>query len=208
MKKLAVIGSGDLGQLIAHHAAHSHEVVGFFDDFKKKGEMVHGIPVLGGVADISVAHKNAEFDELSIGIGYKHFAFREAVFQQFQNEVKFANIIHPSCYVDPSCKLGEGLVMLPGCTLDQGVTLGDNVLLNTSCSISHDSRIGAHTFLSPRVAIAGFVTIGNRCNIGINSTIIDNINISNDIQTGGGTVVIKNLLEKGLYVGNPARFVK
>ena len=34
-KKLAIIGSGDLGQLIAHHASEDSkmEVVGYFNDF-------------------------------------------------------------------------------------------------------------------------------------------------------------------------------
>ena len=38
-KRLAIIGSGDLGLLIAHHASQSGEfiVVGFYNDFLEKG---------------------------------------------------------------------------------------------------------------------------------------------------------------------------
>lgn len=54
----------------------------------------------------------------------------------------------------------------------------------------------------------GFVNIKEQCIIGINSIIIDNISITEGTRIGGGTVVIKNIEEKGLYVGNPARFVK
>ena len=56
--------------------------------------------------------------------------------------------------------------------------------------------------------MAGFVDIKEQCIIGINSIIIDNISITEGTRTGGGTVVIKNIEEKGLYVGNPARFIK
>ena len=55
--------------------------------------------------------------------------------------------------------------------------------------------------------MAGFVNIKVQCTIGINP-IIDNISITEETRTGGGTVVIKNIEEKGLYVGNPARFIR
>ena len=210
MKNLAIIGSGDLGRQIAYHAINDkhYNVVGFFDDFAEKGSLIDGIKILGNLSEIQENFDDAVFDEIIIGIGYKHLQFRETLFIQLQNKVEFAKIIHSSCYVDPSCKIGEGVCMFPGTVLDQNVTIEDNVLINIDCTIAHDSKIKTNTFLSPRVAIAGFVTIGKRCNIGINSTIIDNIVIENDIQTGGGTVVINDLKKSGLYVGNPSRFVR
>lgn len=210
MKKLAIIGSGDLGQLIAYHAAQNsnYEVIGFFNDFLEKGSLVQSKPILGGMNDIAVLFQQKIFDCLMVGIGYQHFGFRKKIFEQFKGQIPFANIIHSSAYIDPSCQLGEGIFILPGCVLDYNVVLEDNVLLNTSCSIAHDSKVGQHSFLSPRVAMAGFINIGTCCNIGINTTIIDNIQIADNVQTGGGTVVIKNLEKAGLYVGNPARFIR
>jgi acetyltransferase-like isoleucine patch superfamily enzyme len=62
--------------------------------------------------------------------------------------------------------------------------------------------------LSPRVALAGFVTVEEMCILGINATVIDNINIVSKTQIGGGSVVIKNIEQSGLYVGNPIRFIR
>jgi acetyltransferase-like isoleucine patch superfamily enzyme len=56
--------------------------------------------------------------------------------------------------------------------------------------------------------MAGFVTIEEQVIIGINATIIDNIKICKKTQIGGGTVVIKDILTHGLYVGNPAKFIR
>jgi UDP-3-O-[3-hydroxymyristoyl] glucosamine N-acyltransferase len=95
-------------------------------------------------------------------------------------------------------KMQNGTVLLPGCVLDK----------NIGVTIAHDSRVKSHSFISPCVSIAGFTEVGECCNIGINSTTIDNLVIYNDIQIGGGTVVIKNLLEAGIYVGCPARFLR
>lgn len=210
MKKLAIIGSGDLGQLMAYHAiADNHyEVVGYFDDFKKVGEHINGIPILGKLSDIEQQCQSQLFDEIICAIGYKHLDFRHQIYTMLAPKVKFGTIVHSSCYIDKSSKIGDGVLMLPGSVIDTNVKIEDNVVINVSCTIAHDSIVKSHSFLSPRVAIAGFVTVGERCNIGINTTIIDNISISNDVQTGGGTVIHKNLINKGLYVGNPARFIR
>ena len=209
MKKLGIIGSGDLGQLICHHARIcGYEMAGFLDDFKQKGTAVDGIPVLGKVTDVMNAYQDGTIDELMVAIGYKHFESRKNLFESLVGKIPMANVIHPLVYVDPSCKLGSGIFILPGCVLDRNVTLENNVLMNTGAVIAHDSQIGAHSFLSPAVSIAGFVKIGECCNIGINTTVIDNINIGDSCQTGGGTVVIRDLIRPGLYVGNPARFIR
>jgi sugar O-acyltransferase (sialic acid O-acetyltransferase NeuD family) len=210
MKRLAIIGSGDLGRLIAHHAQtdRHYVVVGFFDDFCSAGTPVRGCPVFGGVSDVVARFQAGDFDELMIGIGYKHLTMRRQLFDRFRAVLPLGRVVHSSCYVDVSAKVGAGSFLLPGCVLDLNAVVGENVLLNTGCCIAHDSTVLAHTFMSPRVALAGFVQIGEGCNIGINTTVIDNIRIGAGIQTGGGTVVTQSLTKPGLYVGVPARFVR
>ncbi|MCL1636226.1 PglD-related sugar-binding protein [Elizabethkingia bruuniana] len=210
MKKIAIIGSGHLGQQITHHihSDTSNIVVGYFDEYQTKGTIIKDIPIIGGNNDIITCYKNGEFDEILIAIGYKHMNVRKLFYDKLKNDVPFHTFIHSTTFVDPSANIGYGTIIYPGCIIDQDVIIEENVLINISNTISHDSRIGKHCFLSPSIAIAGFVSIGEQCNIGINTTIIDNIIISDNIQTGGGTVVIKNLNNQGLYVGNPARFIK
>ncbi|MFB6457673.1 acetyltransferase [Chitinophaga sp. Hz27] len=210
MKRLAIIGSGDLGQQIAYHAATDghYEIAGFFDDFKNAGEKVGEHVILGKSGDIATLFSQGDFDCLMIGIGYKHFEKRKECFNTWKGIIPFGKVLHTASYVDPSCTIGEGVFILPGVVLDQQVVIGDNVLINVGSCIAHDTVIGAHSFLSPRVAVAGFVEIGSCCNIGINSTIIDNLKIVDMVQTGGGTTVINNLTQAGLYVGTPARFVR
>lgn len=210
MKKLAIIGSGDLGQLIAYHAVtdNHYEVAGYFDDFATLGEQKGFARVIGKLAEIEQAYADGVFDEIIVAIGYKHFSFRKKVFEDLKGKIPLGRVIHSNAYVALSCTIGDGVVVLPGCTLDNNVVLHDNVFLNTSATIAHDSTIMAHTFLSPRVAIAGFVIVGECCNIGINCTLIDNITLTDRVQTGGGAVVINNLNSPGLYVGVPAKLIK
>lgn len=210
MKRIAIIGSGHLGQQILHHihTDTADKVVGFFDDFQEIGSLVKYLPILGNRSNIHDSFQQGIFDELVIGIGYKHLSFKKQVFKDFKNKIPFYTFIHSTSIVDPSAKIGQGTIIYPNCMIDQDVIIGDNVLVNISCSVAHDSTIGDHCFLSPSVSLAGFVNISEQCVLGINSTVIDNINISEKIQLGGGTVVIKNLDTSGLYVGNPARFIR
>lgn len=210
MKRIAIIGSGHLGQQILHHIHTDTEdkVIGFFDDFQKEGNIIKNLPVLGGMNNIMISFEKNLFDELVIAIGYTHLTFKKQIFEQFKNKIPFYTFIHSTTIVDPSAKIGAGTIVYPNCMIDQHVEIGENILINISCSIAHDSVIGNNSFLSPSVSIAGFVTISELCILGINSTIIDNISISENVQLGGGTVVIKNLDTSGLYVGNPARFIR
>ena len=49
--------------------------------------------------------------------------------------------------------------------------------------------------------------IGDNVIIGSNATILP-VKINNNIVIGAGSVVTKNLLKKGIYTGNPAKFLK
>jgi sugar O-acyltransferase (sialic acid O-acetyltransferase NeuD family) len=208
-KVLAIIGSGHLGQQIAHYAVSDNQFdkVVFFDDYNKDS-FVKSFKILGTTNDILNEYKKGNFIELIIGIGYKQMAFRKNIFEKFKGAIPFATLIHSSCWVDKTSIIEEGSVIYPGCIIEPNVIIQCNTILNNSCSIAHDSIIGSHSFLSPRVAIAGFVKTNECCVFGTNSTIIDKINITNNVQLGAGTVVIDDIDKEGLYVGNPHRFIR
>jgi len=208
-KRLAIIGAGHLGQQIAHYAIsdNHYKTVYFFDDFSKESKVLD-YEILGSTNDVEVAFKNNLFDELIIGIGYKHLHVRKELFERFSDKIPFGKIIHSSSWVDQTALIKAGCVIYPSCCIDAQSVINQNTILNVACTVAHDTTIGKHCFLSPRVALAGFISIDEMCILGINSTVIDNIKIVSQAQIGGGTVVIKNINEKGLYVGNPHRFVR
>ncbi len=210
MKRLAIIGAGDLGEMIAYHAVNDKQytIIGFYDDFINKGAVIHGYNVLGKTDNLQEDFDSGLFDYIMVGIGYKFMTFRKMIFEKYYGKIPFGNIIHSSAYVDNSVRMGEGVFILPGCTIDKHVRIGNNVLINTAAVIAHDSEIRNHCFISPAANIAGKTIIMDCCIIGINATIIDNLTIGSNIQVAGGSVVIKNLSETGLYAGVPAIFKK
>jgi len=210
MIKLGIIGAGDLGIQILHLARQctTFEVVAFFDDTKTRNSLIESVPVVDAIDNIQQAYDGGIFEQLVIAIGYKHMSFRSQLYDRFKGSISFANIIHPTAFIDTTACLGEGVVVYPGVIVDMNATIGNNTLLNIGTCIAHDSQIGDHSFISPKVTVAGQVNIGKQCNIGVSTTIIDHITIAPQCHTGGGTVVIKDLTKKGLYVGNPARFIR
>ncbi|MCS6933897.1 MAG: acetyltransferase [Chitinophagales bacterium] len=207
MQRLAIIGSGDLGRQIAYYAnaMGSYKVIGFLDDFEKPGTVKHGIEILGGIDILRKLYAQDTFDVLMIGIGYKHMQKRAAVFREHHGKIPFARIIHPSCIIDPSSRIEEGVIIFPGCVIDCNSYIGPNVLIYTGCTISHDVKIGAHSMLAPAIKTSGFVDIGECVTLGTGTVIIDHIKITANVITGAGSVVVNDLLEAGLYYGVPAK---
>ncbi len=206
MTKLAIIGSRDLGQLIAHHAVTTKqfEVAGFFDDFRSEGETTPNGPILGKTEELAAAYTSGRIDAFLMGVGYAHLKFRNSCFMRLHGEVPAATFIHPSCYVDSSAVINEGCFLLPGCVLDAGVVVHQNTLLNTACTIAHNTTVGANCFLGPGVNLTGFISIGSDCFLGAGTIMVEKISICSGVQTGAGAVVTKPISTPGLYVGVPA----
>lgn len=210
MTRVAIIGAGDLGRQVAHHARSVPDltIAGFFDDVRERHSLVDTVPVIGGIPDVAGAHAQGAFDALLIGIGYKHLGFRHKLYEDLAGRIPFARLIHPRTWIDPTCTIGPGAIVYPGCTLDMNVVIGANSLLNLGCIVAHDSTIGAGCFLSPGVNVAGFVQVHSMVSLGIGTIVIDNVSIASGIRTGAGAVVTQNLAVVGLHAGVPARLKK
>ncbi len=133
-----------------------------------------------------------------------------------------------------NCKIIKP-VNLYGCAIGKGVFIGPFVEIQKNAKIGDDTRIQSHTFVCEKVTIGSkcfishgvmFIndltkkgkvnrnsnsfkktTIGNNVVIGSNATILP-VKINNNIVIGAGAVVTKNLLKKGIYTGNPAKFLR
>ena len=204
--RIAIIGAGALGQQVAQHLEQSSHlaVAGFFDDLLNLTQPTAHGPILGRIAEIVAAYAAGRFDQLLLGIGYKHLLFRQNLFEQLSSKVPFAVFVHPSAFVDPSAVLGPGCFISPGCVIDLNVKLGPNCFLYPGCVLAHDAELIGHSFLAPAVHLAGNVLVAARCFLGTSTTVIDGRSLGPDVRTGAGAVVISDLFVPGTYVGVPA----
>ena len=211
MKRLAIVGAGDLGIQLLHisRLTQKYDAVYFFDDYIESGSSIKGIPVLGRLCEIQKHYKQKLFDEIILAIGYNHLAFKKKIADELNDlEVPFATLIHPRAMIDPSSVIAPGVVLYQGCIIDMNVTIGANTIIHCGCIISHDAVIGANCFLSPGVNVAGHSKIGDQVRVGIGTSLIDRISVCSETFLGAGSLVLNNISESGIYYGSPAKLQK
>ena len=105
-------------------------------------------------------------------------------------------------------KIDSNTIICPHTTVTSNVTIGKGCTIHYNCTIGHDTVIGDFVTIMPGANISGNVTLGNKVTVGCNTCIREKITIADNVFIGMGAVVVKDILEAGVYVGNPARRLK
>ena len=138
--------------------------------------------------------------------------------------------------VNENCNLHESVrviepVNMYGCTIEEGSSVGPFVEIQSNVSIGKNTRISSHTFVCSDVEIGngcfiahGVMFINDRFDaplddwisrktviaddvrIGSNATILP-VNIGYGAVIGAGAVVTKDVPERAIVVGNPAKII-
>jgi UDP-3-O-[3-hydroxymyristoyl] glucosamine N-acyltransferase len=97
-------------------------------------------------------------------------------------------------------------------TIERGICgntiIGKDVKVDDLVHIGSTTRIGRGSKLTTGTVVAHNVTIGNKVLIAPNVVVKEFCEIGNDVTVGQGAVVIDNLEESGVYVGNPAHKIR
>jgi sugar O-acyltransferase (sialic acid O-acetyltransferase NeuD family) len=144
-------------------------------------------------------------DQFIISIGNNRI--RKIVAQKLSG-VTFTNAIHPSAVISSRSSIGQGTVVMSNVSVNVHSTIGEHVILNTNCSIDHDCVVEAFVHISPKVALAGNVQVGEGTQIGIGASVKQNIRIGKWVMIGAGAVIIRDVPDYAVVVGNPGRIIK
>ncbi|WP_087023751.1 acyltransferase [Thaumasiovibrio subtropicus] len=124
---------------------------------------------------------------------------------------------------------------LYGCELEDDVFVGPFVEIQKNTKVGERTKVQSHSFICEFVTIGkdcfighgvmfandmfksgqpdpnpddwGRIIIGDSVTIGSNATILA-VTICDGAVIGAGSVVTKNITEKGVYAGNPARRIR
>lgn len=81
----------------------------------------------------------------------------------------------------------------------------DYVKIDDCCFIAHNCNVGKGTFLIANSEISGSVSIGRNSWVAPNACIKDGLQIGDNVIIGMGTVVLNDIEDNTIVVGNPAR---
>jgi sugar O-acyltransferase (sialic acid O-acetyltransferase NeuD family) len=120
----------------------------------------------------------------------------------------FQNAIHPTALVSKHATVGRGCMILHHSVIQAGATLGDHVIVNTGAQVDHDCVVAGFVHLAPRTTLCGNVSIGEGTLIGAGAVVIPGKKIGAWCVIGAGAVVISDIPDFSVAVGNPARVIK
>lgn len=208
MKPLLVVGSsGHAGVVIeALSLQGEFEIIGLLDSFLPKGTKRHGYCVIGKPEDFSsVAALRAG---LSFFIAVGDNWWRNQMSARIAGEIDgavFASITHPRASVAKSAHIGAGTVIMAGAVVAPNCRIGAGCIINTSCSVDHDCQLSEFSSVAPGAHVGGTVSIGSRSSIGIGAAVREEVVIGADTVVGAGAVVLRDLPDRVVAYGVPAR---
>jgi sugar O-acyltransferase (sialic acid O-acetyltransferase NeuD family) len=215
MKKIVILGTGGnctdiLDTLLDINDAQGnliYECIGFLDDNPEKwSQSFHGVKVLGSLQK-AIELKDCSF-VFGIGSTSNFWKRRDILSKTGIEDERFETIIHPRASVSRMAVVGQGTVVFQNVTITSNATIGKHVYVLPNSVISHDDVIGNFTCIAGSVCISGNVHVGQGCYIGAKAAIRDGIVIGDHCLIGMGSVVLKDIPENNVVVGNPARFLR
>lgn len=203
MKRLAILGAGGHGKVIADAALLSGwgDVV-FFDD-RWPNIKQNGVWSVEGNS-LELRKNSAEFDGLSVAIGDNQTRIKR-INELLAAGLSVVNIIHPAAIVSPYSTIGQGSVVFAGAIINPYTTIGIGCIINTAATIDHDCHLGDGVHLCPGVHLAGDVSVGAYSMLGIGSSVKNQVQIGSNVLIGAGAAVINHIESNITAVGVPAR---
>ncbi|MFL1915356.1 UDP-3-O-(3-hydroxymyristoyl)glucosamine N-acyltransferase [Plesiomonas shigelloides] len=103
-------------------------------------------------------------------------------------------------------EIGYGCVIMRG-LIDETI-IESGAKLDNLVHVAHDCKIKENATLTAGVILCGHVTIGNQTRMAPNSTVKQRLSIGSNCIVGLGAVVLKNVPDDDVMIGNPATSLK
>jgi acetyltransferase-like isoleucine patch superfamily enzyme len=122
------------------------------------------------------------------------------------------------------CRIGDRTIVGPFCEIQRGASIGSDCRIQSHSFICDLVKIGNFCFIGHGVMFVNDLfteggpangdrtkwkssVVGDHVSIGSNATILP-VNIVAGVVVGAGAVVTRDLNNKGIYAGNPAKLIR
>ncbi len=208
MARLVIFGAGDIGRLAHYYFTRDseHQVAAFTVDQKYlKGESFLGLPMVAfeGVAKLYSPQDYKMFVAFSYARMNRTRA--EKYYKAKELGYELVSYVSSRCSFLTDHPAGDNCFILEDNTIQPFVRIGNDVTLWSGNHIGHDATIDDHCFLASHIVVSGHVHIHPYCFIGVNATLRDSITIARETLIGAGAVIMKDTVERGVYLPERAK---
>ena len=215
-ERLSVLlwGAGQHGCAVAEYArAAGWSVAGFIDDDDEKLNSIvdaYGMRVVLSARELltCLAGDGAwpvEFDRIIPTVGDNATRIQHA---HFLGPFLAPALVHPSCVISPTARIGDGSVICPLSLVNTEAQLGRAVIVNSSSVIGHNVCVGDGAHIGPGVVLTGTVHVGARTFVGSGAVTIPGVRIGADVMVGAGAAVLHDVPDGATAVGVPVRLLQ
>ena len=201
-----LVAAGGLAREAASAARDAgREVLGCLDDDESRWrtEVAPGLPVLGGIGDVT------RYEDVALVVCAGRGEVRERLVGRLHRlgvgAGRFTSIIHPRAVLDRDTVLGTGAIILAGVVATAQVTIRDHVVCMPNVVLTHDDVIDSYATLCAGVVLGGNVHVGERAYLGMSCSVREGCTVRARAMVGMGAVVIEDVDSNRTWVGVPAR---
>ncbi len=209
--KLGIFGAGGYGRhvydtaVLQNNEQHCWEEILFVDDIKDEGSYY-------GTRNLHFSTLKETFDvhEIEFVIALGEPVDREKIYHMIKSEggYTFGRVIDPSVKVALSATLGVPIILQQGVIVGPNVILDDGVTADEYAAFGHDTHVGAFCHVGVKSTLGGNCIIGKSTFIGLHSAFREGTVVGDYAIVGMGSVVVKDIPQKTVVAGNPAKILK
>ncbi len=204
--RIYVYGASGHGKVVLDILLAQRETnfIGFIDDAPElQGRTVLGVPVLGNGDWL---YQQTEKDKLVVALGVGDNATRQRLAEKCAAwGAEFATLVHPTAWVSVSARLGTGTVVMAHATINADAKIGNGVIVNTAAVIEHEAEIGDYSHIAPNAVIGGASRLGALSQLGTGAVVAPCASIGRGTIIGAGSVVVRDIPDRVVAFGVPAR---
>ena len=125
-----------------------------------------------------------------------------------KNKYKLMKIISQRAYIGRSAIIEDGVVVFPFCYIGYGAWVKENTIIHVGAKVESNTIVGKDSVISLGAFLGAEGKYGNQIFFGPHASAFDHIKVADFSIIGMNSAVTKDIVKSGVYVGNPARYIK
>lgn len=204
MKPLILVGGGGHCKSVIEACESSgFQIKGILDIPENVGKKILSSSIIGTDDDIPNYVSECDF---IVTVGFiKTPVLRLKIHDKIRSAGgSLATVIASTAYVSGYAQIRRGTVVLHHAMVNAGATIGEGCIINTFANVEHDSVIEDYCHISTGAMVNGDCRVGREVFLGSQSVMVNGVSIVAGCIIAAGSTVHKDILQRGIYSGNPA----